>query len=386
VADLAVLSLALLLVDLPWDFLWHPPGDVPAVLPGHLPALSLWDLSWHLPGHHLALGHRDRLARLFGDLLGHFGAGDLGDFGAHLPGDVLGDLPGNVATPLTLNLTTVFNWLIVALLPLDIPACRWSGRHSIKVDGSGVAAESGSRVVGDSAGTASSSSVANLLSHCLALPLVNRCAFLLPNILTLIFVFCLVGGLKLCPASFLILSLALLVKFALPNGPAFVLLNNNAFFIRDRFDFGNDHRVTLRNRESTAMLLNLGLVHCIEDGVGDRSTLLFWHVCARLFGFRSELYLALFLENLLALAVVHSVTLLLLNRLALTFCLGFDYGLALVFLVWGALLVVGRLALLLIHGVALSLSFCHVVSGTLLLLDHVAALNLPGVALSFLDG
>ena len=52
-----------------------------------------------------------------GDLLGHFGAGDLGDFGAHFPGDVLGDLPGNVATPLTLNLTTVFNWLIVALLP-----------------------------------------------------------------------------------------------------------------------------------------------------------------------------------------------------------------------------------------------------------------------------
>ena len=65
------------------------------------------------------------------------------------------------------------------------------------------------------------------------------------------------------------------------------------------------------------------------------------------------------------------------DHLALTFCLGFDYGLALVFLVWGALLVVGRLALLLIHGVALSLSFCHVVSGTLLLLDHVAALNLP---------
>ena len=102
---------------LPWNFLWHPPGDVPAVLPGHLPALSLWDLSWHLPGHHLALGHRDRLARLFGDLFGHFGAGDLGDFGAHFPGDVLGDLPRNVATPLTLNLTTVFNWLIVALLP-----------------------------------------------------------------------------------------------------------------------------------------------------------------------------------------------------------------------------------------------------------------------------
>ena len=110
-------SICISLLKLPWDFLWHPSGDVPAVLPGHLPALSLWNLSWHLPGHHLALGHRDRLARLFGDLLGHFGAGDLWDFGAHLPGDVLGDLPRNVATPLTLNLTTVFNWLIVALLP-----------------------------------------------------------------------------------------------------------------------------------------------------------------------------------------------------------------------------------------------------------------------------
>ena len=42
----------------------------------------------------------------------------------------------------------------------------------------------------------------------------------------LIFVFCLVGGLQLCPASFLILSLALFLKFALPNGLAFVLLKH----------------------------------------------------------------------------------------------------------------------------------------------------------------
>ena len=132
-------------------------------------------------------------------------------------------------------------------------------------------------------------------------------------------------------------------------------LHDNALFVGNVLNFGDNDGIAFWYRHGSAVLLHLGLKHRVEDCVGDVTALLLRDVGTSLLGLGGETHLAFFLVHLGALAIVDGVALLLGHRLALPLRLRLHFGLALVLKVWHALLSVSCLALLVFHCLAFSL-------------------------------
>jgi hypothetical protein len=61
---------------------------------------------------------------------------------------------------------------------------------------------------------------------------------------------------------------AFLIKLALPNGGALFFFNHNALLVRDGLDLGKNNSVALGGEGCLALLLVLGVINGLIDGLG----------------------------------------------------------------------------------------------------------------------